>query len=61
MPRTSLPGLDARACRQAAAKRVGHDSTPATPQNRLSPASPSSYRRPTLTGCSNSRKTTKPS
>src|SRR5713101_5822927 len=45
MPRTSFPGLDARACRQAAAKRVGHYVTLATPQNRLSPASPSSHKR----------------
>ena len=45
MPRTSFPGLDARACRQAAAKRVGHDNTLATPQNRLSPASPSPHKR----------------
>lgn len=45
MPRTSFPGLDARACRQAAAKRVDHDRIPTTPQNRLSPASPSPHKR----------------
>ena len=45
MPRTSLLGLDARACRQAAAKRLGYYVTLATPQNRLSPASPSSNKR----------------
>ena len=45
MPRTSFPGLHARACRQAAAKRVGHYVTPVTPQNRLSSASQSPHKR----------------